>query len=925
MTSSCATPPRGYSLVIVLLTLAILTISIVSLWVFLQSQIALTAETHKRRQVFYVCDGISRMVASLAGEYAKQASTASAEDFKAWLVAGDVSAGRPRLIDLTPAGYELREDDVVVHSLVRAESETNVPNGPFAGLPGRESRLDLSVKSRTTDTGDFACEVRQQLALAEVGLFQFALYSSAQNMRVAGSSVCASKPCTRITGRVHNNSAGPLVFGGEGLIDGVITSKGQNGMASSVGTNSASFPMSPPNSSWPTADNPFSPANSLDLVVGKRNEPLDLRVDRGAAATYKLADFDGRVIDGVADLAVPDVMDRSDEHYILYPGPNANKAPSYSKGPQVQATGDLRYLIAPVNPSGTFVSERARLAYKADLRIIDGVWYLRDPSNPLRLGTPIWSDHPGDKSSDDVVAQHDSAITATWGPDPPRRYSYYAATPDGRLLVDQPGPPQPRAVISYGGLTRAAPGQTEWEPGLYTNYNLALPNKEDDWSLCIANAIGLSSRSSDADIMAAIGPLAAFDDAARTVSALKPRCAGAVTAGAALLAAARVPQLLVAGERREDSDSQQRRAVQVMNFDVAALQEALADPSPGELGAHFRRRTFNGIVWLSATWPGKDDGVLAYDPPTADVATTKPTTTSQKFPLMAWGSAGPGTMTSSSGVPPWRVREEPPFPLCGVASAPAPHVDGGGLHEYVACAGTLGPDGRSVYETTATEAYGLRTTTMANGIGAVRVFNARNINASPGGTRPVVPPDQLPAGLTLVTDIAMVVLGDVNASSVPALTPEEIEDRVPWVPVLLAGDTLHMLGNSGVDGAVWIKDGKPGPLCATCPEPTREPLRIHAALLGGLMNGEGRAAETPPPITELAYTCDTGAVSHLTVAGSIVAGFNAVYGPLPQIVLNNNAPPSEVDIAFDHRMASLSRQPPGAASLSVTATRAWER
>ncbi|MCP4498738.1 MAG: hypothetical protein GY822_02080, partial [Deltaproteobacteria bacterium] len=121
-----------------------------------------------------------------------------------------------------------------------------------------------------------------------------------------------------------------------------------------------------------------------------------------------------------------------------------------------------------------------RLAWKADIRIIDGVWYKNDGTFP---GKPIWSDHPGKAKTvtvtdgfvpKDIEVGQDDIKTLYSYPKIPRRYSYYEYDKSNAELCESTagsdcGNEDHVGVISYGTLFRDGtdPLALEWTPGFW--------------------------------------------------------------------------------------------------------------------------------------------------------------------------------------------------------------------------------------------------------------------------------------------------------------------------------------------------------------------------------------------------------------------------------------------------------------------------
>jgi hypothetical protein len=112
------------------------------------------------------------------------------------------------------------------------------------------------------------------------------------------------------------------------------------------------------------------------------------------------------------------------------------------------------------NPDSTTERASSRFAYQADIRIIDGEWYLRDTTNPSAWpGIPIWGDHPcanhnaPEKTCAAAFNNKSLAGHYTNTATPLRRlYSAYERIDRGILTN-----PAPRGVVSYGKLLNGEP------------------------------------------------------------------------------------------------------------------------------------------------------------------------------------------------------------------------------------------------------------------------------------------------------------------------------------------------------------------------------------------------------------------------------------------------------------------------------------
>ncbi|HEY4222549.1 MAG TPA: hypothetical protein VGO62_14440 [Myxococcota bacterium] len=136
--------------------------------------------------------------------------------------------------------------------------------------------------------------------------------------------------------------------------------------------------------------------------------------------------------------------------------PPGEPEPPFNHAAVVRARTLLSYVQPPFTSNAGKVAERSasRLAYQADIRIVDGEWYVRDPADALAWpGVPLYGDHPCDDDSkptalcaatyvnDTTLGGFNAAV-----PNRRRLYSLYERT-SGGLLDDVE-----RGVVSYGRI-----------------------------------------------------------------------------------------------------------------------------------------------------------------------------------------------------------------------------------------------------------------------------------------------------------------------------------------------------------------------------------------------------------------------------------------------------------------------------------------
>jgi hypothetical protein len=669
---SHARASRGYALILVLMVLALLSVGLGTLFAYQEGSARTTGSLLERRRVFYACDGIGRAATVLAQRYMTTAApttqgliddvcatggggccateTNTATDPSAGacqtrvnarftrLEAPPSGAGPSALPLITPDGFKIMElamastapsctgdaqcpNGTCVAGFCRTVAP--LPNGPFEGMNARQDTITLGVVAEHNATTQFRCATEQTLTLGKIAMFQFFLFSD------MAYTDWHPGPLMRTSGRMHAN--GNLRLDGAVRIARVTA-------AGDIGCNGA-----PPNVSLACNSSTTRISNVASPTANEANFQNFVR--NAAWATEALNTYNHNAQDrahGVPRLQLPIVGDPEVQRGTNAAGaatPNANVV-TIDGVPRTVANS--RLLIDPVRPNDSLEIAQQKFAHKADIRIINGVWYLRDPANPdVWPGTAIWSDHGGRHfrtAVDDLKRATDAEIDVgqpaleassdlAWAGRVPQRYSYYgSALGQPRLARDldttaaatvRP-PAAQRAVVSYGALFRdASAGQhaSVYRPGFR--------------SLESNGRIAFCSRKAAADHVGT----PTIVDAMRFDVATPPSCRDGdpepgldgVSQAAALLAATRSGfrdgwrEIRACGDRDKNNENPtncdggtdpDRRDGNVlpMNFDIFAFQEALADITPGELGSFFVGREFNGIVWIGAPYPGSENG-----------------------------------------------------------------------------------------------------------------------------------------------------------------------------------------------------------------------------------------------------------------------------------------------------------------------------
>ncbi len=436
-----------------------------------------------------------------------------------------------------------------------------------------------------------------------------------------------------------------------------------------------------------------------------------------------------------------------------------------------------RFVIEPVRPREN-LARKEKLAYKADIRIVNGVWYLKNPENEDEWpGIAVWSDHPGSFTTWDddgieriqAVGQEDiqnrlnekGPINNRWPAGTiPKKFSFYPYDNAAKTIIDfTSGSETASPMVSYGGLYRKSGSTATWLPGHYANSSLCNANETcvngcnnlvtsvKDTITCKNNSTGVETLISH--------PLVNVLNATRSgfrVGFIQEAAFG------------------------KDAKSK----MWPMNFDVSALQNALQCQSgdhPGELGCYFgssrfMKRPFNGIIYIANTWDGQNrlTGIPQRAPYMQDDVESNSGLRAEGGGFLAFPGS---TRDSRQPVPHVAAQGQLPFQLCSTSKAGEPFT----TYQFVIpnCADYKNHK------------------TIKSRINSVRLINFSTVSA-----------DVLPKGLTIATNLPIFTVGDVNSlANVSSAT------ATPWLPILIAGDFYVPFSNSWNDSyARWdLKTG----------------------------------------------------------------------------------------------------------------------
>ncbi len=838
---------RGYSLPLVLLLMVILAAAAAAAFLVAQSSAEATATVINRRQAFYACDGIGRAAMIAAREYMRTDSTPTTDELRTAVCGG--TTGCPNKTLYAPGGFDIDTLELSTAGLQACTSNGQcasnscqggfcvpvlpLPNGPFTGMNARQTDLSIVIEATKTAT-NARCRVEENMALGEIGLFQFFIFSS-------GYADLGIPPAMTINGRVHVNDdfcawANP----GNLRIDTVTASgrilSGDNCPRYAVGSGAGQ--------NYRILDAATAGTTNTYREIGDANDHTCTTCapgpGTGAWQQYALARWNGNAQDG--DHGVPVLR-------LPVVGTTAVQDGRDASGAQVDNSTSLKMLLDPVRPGDNPSVLEQRYAAKADIVIVNGIWFRRVDGVPWP-GEPIWSDHPGSYTpsclNDEGVALCAGGATLTdvgqaalYPGAKPSRYSYYRMGAAGQLEPDF----VKRPVVSYGVLHRVnGTGANGYRPGSWNADESAVEEASD------VNRIvnGVRSGFRDYRIDAGLGALAEEDK------------------------------------------------ILPMNFDVAAFAAALQDTSANELGALVP--AFNGIIYITNTWPGWDDNFSA-----ADTHDPSPALWPEVDDAGAFVTAGLDPATTL------RRNTRLPRNLCVTAGTTNLLNDGP----------TAGPSPLTAPACTD------QSLTRPN---ALRIMNGATIN-----------PTVFPKGLAIASDQGVYILGDLNSGSAqytggtPLIVPvETVGPFATWRPLMVGGDAVTLLSNNWNDfDADW------GDARTSANRALRDPTTTTWAFASIAGNVESSLTASSGGLNNFPRFLEawSGSGAATRILGSFVSGFASSrhwqrfpqpftgYGVNDQFAYT--APLRQW--VYDTNFNLPSNQPPGTPSFFVQAVKTWKR
>lgn len=550
------------------------------------------------------------------------------------------------------------------------------------------------------------------------------------------------------------------------------------------------------------------------------------------------------------------------------------------QAPNTNTDDALHWLIDPATSEDSDEVRQVRLAHVADLRIIDGVWYVRDDAL-LWPGRAIWSDHPGkDVGHKDAAArlvqsgagigQRDIYASGAL----PTGYSLYEADDDGDLTDTNGG------VISYGGIAATANGPA---PAAYPSY---------------------ASHTATQDVCGGEGGFTTID-----------ACTSAR------------PTALLDGARTGFEHGGQN--ILPINFNIEAFAAALKNNAPRELGSYFpATRPFNGIVWITQTWKDADkglkhgDGTGGFNLPTPQGTGPQPTTLTT--PVLTCGTKDVGNAAAETidgedegGPTPVPVPGGGPVGGGGGGHGGGGHGHGNGVplpafpHGTGPCPAvpdaSVQPRAQVSPPRTVCGGDSAADGSVKNSQFAVVSCNdpvwgpSKAEGAQPNALRIIrgaaIDQAAFPGGLTIATNLPLYIHGDVNSAPMAAARRK----------VLFAADRITLLSNQFSDNTrPWNTSRALG---------QAGNISVLASLITGVPDGNTN-------LDQALRAAESWRTRHALVVGSIVVGFKSVHDTGSGAVVGFS---TGLNLVADPHLANPLVQPPGTPRVIAGVTGHWRR
>ncbi len=987
----------GYALPLVLVLVVLLGIAFATALTALRSNVAVTSDMIARRRAFYACDGLSRDIAHIAQEYIVSTGNVTSTGMRDFVCttsgsAAGCSSGLPNIV---PPGFDVENFAI---GLTGTPSPRPIPNGAFSGMNALQTDIKLTVAAKKQGS-DVRCETTQTLTLGSIGMFQFFVFSDLKltwypdpesvvrgRMHVNGD-VCVSSTVGGLY--LQNLTSAERAMSGRNPACLALDNAGSKVHVWKGGTTcpASNFPgtntsLQPLNSTAPSsAPSGASVDPCFTELVGEGSEKNDHGSIPASAsgfstwADYALATWNRGVVDvdhKIPKLRLP-VQGVAQVQLSRLASDNAAGAQDFSN------VGTSRLFIDPVRAADPTDVAAEKIACKADVRIINGVWYLKDAAatDCDWPGTPIWSDHPGRftvavaDQPDEVSLVGTRAVgqadlhgargwnTSTNADEVPTMFSYYrfGVKNDGFYgeLIYDPAQVQP-PVVSYGAMKNRkidSPDDADTDidaevvPAFWVDNGpkAAAPNAQD----LLAGSVPGESCTTAAPAATVEGEthfLGLNEGGCGTTTQIKRH---------RVLEAARTgfldPQIMDKPNYETVDVRIKRSRVLPLNFDVRAFRAALKTCANGELGSYFpgtcsgTGRTFNGIVYVTNTWTDslRGFGAAVGSGTFAGGAAVWPQQGTHENASSNLPNAVVGTPVTGAGSPPLQqprqagrfnsavARPSLPYQLCtndpqltSISGNPGTFSKGG---TTVWAAEMVRPDTSTPLPFVTFKHVPCADWTIGgNEESGARANVVRVIHAGVVGRDDVIG-DPLPRGLSLATNQPAYLWGDINDRSVPDLAPTSTP-QTPWVPFMIAGDQVRFLSRNWNDATTpW---GKPsvanngGNNSSSSNVYLREAIDTVYTLqnFSGHPQGAGNefngGFENFPGFLE-----DWKGTVKATVNGSFVVGFSPVY--LRTHHAGRKRTPPARPWSYDHHLDFPANQPPGAPHFEVFAIKDWLR
>jgi hypothetical protein len=818
-----------------------------------------TGQFIQNKKALYAAEGGIRMVQKLSQTYLADNPCGSTTAASLQTCSGQLSEYiAAQIKNITMGSYQF---SLVQSNIISENQNQEISAGPFVGMDAQLSSVTFGLQA-TNGSGNSSATVYQTSQIGMIKLFQFFLFLDNYVNWNPGAT-------QNVTGHVHSNAT--MCLGGSSMLS--LTQVTSAGQIYNLANSNCRAATGGSNIQVSTNGNL---TNTAALLNGADSGCINCGGTGQAWNDYATARWNGFLQDqsmGVPNLQLPG-MDT-----------NVPAQEGYDTGGnKITNNGSLRILVDPLLPTDTGLVATTKLSYQADIRIINGVWYLKDINNPNNWpGIPIWSDHPGsftttneqgiEGSAGLAVGQDDLRIARGW-PRTPQNFSYYAYDSVNQKLSGSSG------VISYGNLYRDASGTPiVWRPGQWSPGN----NK----TLC---PIPATQRCTNCSTSGTVSNTYGIMDATQTPMI----CSDGTTPvtldiSTSLLNATRGG--FMNGHAQGAVNGSNQMAHQLpMNFDMANFEIALNNPIAGELGSYFQSgglmgRPFNGIVYITNTWNGSLQGTDGTTTPLNPPAQGSQTDASQPLAI----TQPNGSQTNQQALP---------FELCTNATANPPTTT---VHAGQQFDGTA----TGVFKIPTCSSYALGTGTIKARPTQVRIINGSNLS-------PTANPNTFSNGVSIVTSLPAYVLGDFNTSSV--VTSATV---TPWVASMIASDFISTLSNA------W--DDQNSPWGGNYYTRNATNTTYNVAFLVGYMTEavNGAGGTTAADLNNITRYNEDWTGKSDTINGSIVFGFNSIYFHYINNPGTDTYEPPNRFWSFDPHLANTYSQPPGTPSFYVYSVQNW--